>query len=96
MADNDDDTPDNVVPFGRAAVAPKDDETSTQNMDAEALIALLSKYDTIAIVGWSDEMEVLDVISQERDSAVLYELIQQAASNIAFQALDNANAGTFH
>ena len=96
MADNDDDTPDNVVPFGRAAVAPKGDDIPALDMNGDALIALLARYDTIAIVGWNDEMEVLDVISQERDSAVLYELIQQAASNIAFQALDNANASTFH
>lgn len=94
MADNDDDTPDNVIPFGRAAA--ESSPTSAQNMDAETLIALLRKYDTIAVVGWSDEMEALDVISAEPDMAVLYELLQQAASNIALQALDNANAGTFH
>jgi hypothetical protein len=96
MADNDDDTPDNVVPFGRAAVAPKGDDIQALDMNGDALIALLAKYDTIAIVGWSDEVEVLDVISAEHDSAVLYELLQQAASNIALQALDNANASTFH
>ena len=96
MADNDDDTPDNVVPFGRAAVAPRDNDIPALNMNGDALIALLAKYDTIAIVGWSDEVGVLDVISQENDNAVLYELIQQAAANIALQALDNANASTFH
>lgn len=96
MADNDDDTPDNVVPFGRAAVATKGDDIPALNMNGDALIALLAKYDTIAIVGWSDEVGVLDVISQENDNAVLYELLQQAASNIALQALDNANASTFH
>lgn len=89
MADNDDD---NVVPFNRPA-APTDE---VLDMDGDALIALLKRYDTVAIVGWNDEMEVLDVITHERDNAVLYELIQQAASNIAFQALDNANASTFH
>jgi hypothetical protein len=92
MADNDDDTPDNVVPFGRAAVK----SSPTQNMDADALVALLRKYDTIAVVGWSDETDALDVISAEPDMAVLYELLQQAASNIALQALDNANTGVFH
>jgi hypothetical protein len=92
MADNDDDK---VVPFTRP-VAPKGDDIQALNMNGDALIALLARYDTIAIVAWSDEMEVLDVISQERDRAVLYELIQQAASNIAFEALDNANASTFH
>ena len=92
MADNDDDK---VVPFNRP-VAPKGDDIPALDMNGDALIALLARYDTVAIVGWNDEMEVLDVISQERDSAVLYELIQQAASNIAFQALDNANASTFH
>lgn len=95
MADNDDDLPDNVVAFGRAA-APKSDDIPALNMNGEALIALLAQYDTIAIVGYNDETDVLDVISQERDAAALYELIQQAASNIAFQALDNANASTFH
>ena len=89
MADNDDD---NIVPFNRPA-APADE---VLDMDGDALIALLKRYDTVAIVGWNDEMEVLDVITHERDNAVLYELIQQAASNIAFQALDNANASTFH
>lgn len=96
MADKDDDTPDNVVPFGRAAVAPRDNDIPALNMNGDALIALLARYDTIAIVGWSDETDVLDVISQERDGAMLYELLQQAASNIALQALDNANASTFH
>lgn len=96
MADNDDDTPDNVVPLGRAAVAPKNDDIPALNMDGDALIALLARYHTIAIVGYCDETGVLDVISQENDRAVLYELIQQAASNIAFQALDNASASTFH
>ena len=92
MADNDDDK---VVPFTRP-VAPEGDDIPALDMDGNALIALLAKYDTVAIVAWSDEMEVLDVITHERDNAVLYELIQQAASNIAFQALDNANASTFH
>lgn len=92
MADNDDDK---VVPFNRP-VAPKSDDIPALNMNGDALIALLARYDTIAIIGWSDETEVLDVISQERDGAVLYELIQQAAANIALQALDNANASTFH
>ena len=89
MADNDDD---NVVPFNRPA-APADE---VLDMDGDALIALIKRYDTVAIVGWNDEMQVLDVISHEDDCAVLYELIQQAASNIALQALDNANAITFH
>lgn len=93
MADNDDDK---VVPFNRPAAAAKGDDIPALDMDGNALIALLARYDTIAIVAWSDEMEVLDVITHERDNAVLYELIQQAASNIAFQALDNANASTFH
>lgn len=92
MADNDDDTPDNVVPFGRAAVK----SSPTQDMDTEALKALLRKYDTIALVGWSDETESLDVISAEHDMAVLYELLQQAAANIALEALDNTSASTFH
>lgn len=92
MADNDDDK---VVPFSRPA-ATKGDDIPALNMNGDALIALLAKYDTIAIVGWSDEVGVLDVISQENDNAVLYELIQQAAANIALQALDNANASTFH
>ena len=92
MADNDDDK---VVPFNRP-VAPKGDDIPALDMTGDALIALLSRYDTIAIVGWNDEDEVLDVISQERDGAMLYELLQQAASNIALQALDNANASTFH
>jgi len=96
MADNDDDLPDNVVAFGRAAVAPKGDDIPALDMNREALVALLARYDTIAIVGWSDETDVLDVISAENDTAVLYELLQQAASNIALQALDNANASTFH
>ena len=89
MADNDDD---NVVPFNRPA-APTDE---VLDMDGDALIAMIKRYDTVAIVGWNDEMQVLDVISHENDSAVLYELLQQAASNIALQALDNANASTFH
>ena len=89
MADNDDD---NVVPFNRPA-APADE---VLDMDGDALIAMIKRYDTVAIVGWNDEMQVLDVISHENDSAVLYELLQQAASNIALQALDNANAITFH
>lgn len=94
MADNDDD---NVVSIAsRAAVTIKEDDIPALDMTGDALIALLAKYDTIAIVGWSDETEVLDVISQERDGAILYELLQQAASNIALQALDNANASTFH
>lgn len=92
MADNDDDK---IVPFNRP-VAPKGDDIPALNMNGDALIALLARYDTIAIVGWSDETEVLDVITQERDNAMLYELLQQAASNIALQALDNANASTFH
>jgi hypothetical protein len=92
MADNDDDK---VVPFNRPA-APKGDDIPALNMNGDALIALLARYDTIAIVGWSDEVGVLDVISQENDNAVLYELIQQAAANIALQALDNANDSTFH
>lgn len=92
MADNDDDK---VVPFARPA-APKGDDIKALNMNGDALITLLAKYDTVAIVGWSDEVEVLDVISAEHDSAVLYELLQHAASNIALQALDNANASTFH
>lgn len=92
MADNDDDK---VVPFNRP-VAPKGDDIPALNMNGDALIALLARYDTIAIVGWSDETEVLDVITQERDNAMLYELLQQAASNIALEALDNANASTFH
>ena len=92
MADNDDD---NIVPFNRP-VAPKGDDIPALDMNGDALIALLARYDTIAIVGWNDEDEVLDVISQERDGAMLYELLQQAASNIALQALDNANASTFH
>lgn len=92
MADNDDDK---IVPFNRP-VAPKGDDIPALNMNGDALIALLARYDTIAIVGWSDEVGVLDVISQENDNAVLYELIQQAAANIALQALDNANASTFH
>lgn len=92
MADNDDDK---VVPFTRP-VAPKGDDIQALDMNGDALIALLARYDTIAIVGWSDETDVLDVISQERDGAMLYELLQQAASNIALQALDNANASTFH
>lgn len=96
MADNDDDTPDNVVPFGRAAVAPKGDDIPALDMNRDALIALLARYDTIAIVGWSDKTESLDVISAENDMAVLYELLQQAAANIALEALDKANAGTFH
>ena len=90
MADNDD----NVIKFGRAATTPSKDEV--MDMNGDALIALLKKYDTIAIVGWSDEMEALDVISHERDSATLYELLQQAASNIALEALETATAGTFH
>lgn len=92
MADNDDD---NIVPFNRP-VAHKGDDIPAPDMNGDALIALLAKYDTIAIVGWSNEVEVLDVISAEHDSAILYELLQQAASNIALQALDNANASTFH
>lgn len=92
MADNDDDK---VVPFARP-VAPKGDDIKALNMNGDALITLLAKYDTVAIVGWSDDVEVLDVISAEHDSAVLYELLQHAASNIALQALDNANASTFH
>lgn len=92
MADDDDDK---VVPFNRP-VAPKGDDIPALNMNGDALIALLARYDTVAIVGWSDEVGVLDVITQERDNAVLYELIQQAAANIALQALDNANASTFH
>lgn len=92
MADNDDDK---VVPFNRPA-ATNGDDIPALDMNGDALIALLARYDTIAIIGWSDETEVLDVISQERDGAVLYELIQQAAANIALQALDNANASTFH
>lgn len=87
MADNDDD---NVVPFNRpAAAAAKEDDIPALDMRGADLIALLAKYDTIAIVGWSDKMDVLDVITQERDSAMLYELLQQAASNIALRALDN-------
>lgn len=94
MADKDDD---NVVSIAsRAAVTIKEDDIPALNMNGDALIALLAKYDTVAIVGWSAEVEVLDVISAEHDSAVLYELLQQAASNIALQALDNANASTFH
>ena len=96
MADNDDDSPDNIIPFGRAAVATKGDDIPSLDMNGAELIALLAKYETIAIVGWSDEMEVLDVITHERDSAVLYELLQQAASNIALEALEKAMAGTFH
>lgn len=91
-----DDNDDNVVPFARAAVATQDEDIPALDMKGDALIALLAKYDTVAIVGWSDETGVLDVISQERDSATLYELLQQAASNIALEALDTATAGTFH
>lgn len=90
MADNDDD---NVVPFSRPAA--KGDDIPALNMNGDSLIALLAKYHTIAIVGYCDESGVLDVISQENDSAVLYELLQQSASNIALQALDNANAVIF-
>lgn len=92
MADNDDDTPNNVVPFGRAAVKP----SPTQNMEAKALLELVQRYDTVAIVGWSDETESLDVISAENDMAVLYELLQQAAANIALEALETTTAGSFH
>ena len=96
MADNDDDSPDNIIPFGRAAVATKGDDIPALDMNGAELIALLAKYDTVAIVGWNDEDEVLDVISAERDSATLYELLQQAASNIALEALETTFASTFH
>ena len=92
MADNDDDK---VVPFTRP-VAPKGDDIQALDMDGDALIALIKRYDTVAIVGWNDEDEVLDVISAERDSATLYELLQQAASNIALEALETTFASTFH
>lgn len=96
MADNDDDTPDNVVPFGRAAVAELQPTNKLVDIDAEAFLARVKEYDTVVLVGYSDESGVLDVISEESDNAALYELLQQAASNIAFQALDNADASTFH
>lgn len=95
MADKDDDTPDNVVPFASRAAA-KTSLTSTIDLEAKALFELVQRYDSIAIVGWSDETESLDVISAENDMAVLYELLQQAAANIALEALDTAMAGTFH
>lgn len=94
MADDNDDTPNNVVPFGRAAA--KSSPTSTHNLEANALLELVQRYDTVAIVGWSDETESLDVISAENDMAVLYELLQQAAANIALEALETTTAGTFH
>ena len=93
MADNDDDK---IVPFNRAAVAELQPTNKLGDIDAEAFLARVKEYDTVVLVGYSDESGVLDVISEESDSAVLYELLQQAASNIALQALDNANASTFH
>ena len=95
MADKDDDMPDNVVSLA-SRVAAKTSPTSTIDLEARALFELVQRYDSVAIVGWSDETESLDVISAENDMAVLYELLQQAAANIALEALEATFTGSVH
>lgn len=95
MASNDDEN-DNVVPF-----APRFDVTLEEDTLFEADIKsgmsyFIDKYDMVAVVAWNEEDGRLDILSQEADPAALYELLQQAAANVALEAIEESFKGSYH
>ena len=77
-------------------MAENDNAPDSLNMTRDDVTALMEKYDRVAIVGWNEADGELDIISPERDSAALYELLQQAAANIAMEAIEESQFGTRH
>lgn len=91
-----DDNDDNVVPFG-----PRFDVTLEEDNLFEADVKsgmsyFIDKYDQVAVVGWNEAESRLDILSHEPDPAALYELLQQAAANVALDAIEESQYGTRH
>lgn len=89
MADNDDD---NVVPFPRFEVTLEED-IHFDNEVKTGMSYLMDNYDYVVVVGWNEEEGRMDIIENGGDPAALYELLQQAAANVALEAIENSFQG---
>lgn len=88
---NDDD--DNVVPFPRYEVTLEED-TLTEADIKTGISYLLESYDQVVVVGLSEEDGRMDIIENSGDAAALYEILQQAAANVALEAIENSFQGS--
>lgn len=92
MANNDDD--DNVVPFPRYEVTLEEDQIEANIRSG--ISYFLDDYDHVVVVGFREDDGRLDVIENMGDPAALYELLQQAASNVALEAIEISQWGSKH
>lgn len=95
MADNDDEN-DNVVPFGPRFDVTLEEDTLFEADVKSGMSYFIDKYDQVAVVGWNEEEGRLDILSHEPDPAALYELLQQAAANVALEAIEESFKGSYH
>lgn len=93
MADDHED--DNVVPFPRFEVTLEEDTLAQADVKT-GLSYLMENYDYVVVVGWDEEEGRMDIIENGGDPAALYELLQQAAANVALDAIEESLRPTRH
>ena len=94
MAGHDDDD-DNVVPFQRYEVTLEEDLIREADMKT-GFSYFLEHYDNVIVIGYDGEDSHIDIVENMGDAADLYELLQQAAANVALEAIELAFKGTAH
>lgn len=94
MADNDDHD-DNIIPFAPRYEITLEEDQMEANIRS-GMSYFLDDYDHVVVVAYNDAENRLDVIENMGDPASLYELLQQAAANVALEAIESAFEDTRH